>query len=136
MLSYLKNPIVLGILVAIVTYIYLDKKAKDKYKRNPEGDKPKRNIITPLVAGVIVWFISSSYFDSQNISSKNISSRTGNMIGGNINNIETKPIESNPVFKTNPTSEHIFSDNKSFRVISKNNIKLPDTDVFIEFAEF
>jgi len=109
--NLLKNPIIIGIFAAVLTYGYLYWDSEQKYKKNPKIDKKKINIFTPGIVGIIVWFIMSSYTDNK----LNNSQSAGNK---NILN-EVTNISSN-----------------SYKYIGRNKIRLPPTDVFLDIARF
>jgi uncharacterized protein with PQ loop repeat len=152
--TYLKNPIVLGLIAGIITYGYLYYQADKKYKEE-KGTKEQVNILIPCLIAIIVWFMASNYFDNDNNhhnSNNNVSIsasevnvnatpnsavsfgkkpmlvnglKGGNQHLSNINN-HSSPISeiSNAVF------------NKTFHLIGKNKVRLPPTDVFIDVAKF
>jgi hypothetical protein len=62
-INILKNPIVIGIIMALITFGYLYWDNKRKQKKNPNINK-KYDIITPLIVGAFTWFISANYFDN------------------------------------------------------------------------
>lgn len=135
-----KNPIILGILGATLTYLYIYWQNEKKHKKNSKAKKKPVSFITPGVVGVFIWFISSNL----------------NIYGGDKKAAQIKPkaqifnrdtnckLEYNitnkrPEFYLNPnnqvSSEGSFG-SKSYHLISKNNIRLPSTDVFIDLAKF
>ena len=128
----LKNPIIIGILSAVGTYLYLSWDAERKYKKNPNIPKKKINFITPAIIGVIIWFLSSCYFDPSCVG----------VSSGNGNNLMNSPMQSQqllPLPQRIPRYKLIESANglsESYHLIGKNNIRLPQTDVFIDLAQF
>jgi len=104
-----KNPIVIGILVAALTYAYMYWDAQKKHKKNPKAKKKPVNFITPAAIGLIVWFITSTYFDSIKVESRD--------------------------FKLVNDAGQTF-DSASYHLVGRGNIRLPPTDVFIDLAKF
>ncbi len=200
-LGYLKNPIVLGILTAVLVYLYLYWEEEQKHKKNPKIEKKSVSFITPAVIGVIVWFISSSYFekydngDQEKIETEGqrgqrgqrqgtqqggktgsqlgsktgsqLGSKTGSQLGSktsgqlrsqfnNLNlvdhysgsnvvtdmNAVTDSHQSSKVdthgihTQSNGRLSDSIIDSKSFYLIGKNKLELPNTDVFIDVARF
>ncbi len=163
MLSYLKNPIVLGILTAVLVYLYLYWEEEQKHKKHPKIEKKSVSFITPAVIGVIVWFISSSYFEKyDNSDQEKIETENQRQQGGQFDNQISKPInkisnlvdpysgsnvvtDSHQSSKVNTHGIHTRSsghlsdsviDSKSFYLIGKNKLELPNIDVFIDVARF
>jgi len=59
LLDIFKNPIVLGIIGAILVYVYLNNyEGEDKKKKSKNKEA---NILTPGVVGIIIWFIATCY---------------------------------------------------------------------------
>jgi len=136
-LDILKNPIILGLLALSLTYAYMWWEEDKRAKKNPNLKKKSVSLLTPAAVGVIVWFISSSYFDSKN--------DIGNNNAGNNNtnaNYENDKIFSKEglnfdkpkVYKLVNSESSVGS--KSYHLVGKNNIRLPSTDVFIDIAKF
>jgi hypothetical protein len=143
--DYLRNPIVLGLLASVSTYLYLYWEAEQKYKKNKKIEKKSISIITPGIIGVIVWFIASSYFENSGSNSShdksaktNRSSRNstnhelfrGGATGSNKNYLINRTSTSNS--NSNAQSSDSVVDSKSFYLIGKSKLKLPNTDVFID----
>lgn len=140
-LNYLKNPIVLGILASVLTYLYLYWEAEQKHKKNPKIEKKTINFITPAVIGVIIWFISSSFIDRSSKDEMTIAQKGGdhgiyknkitNLVDSNVNTQVSKNS-----FGIHTKSSDNLLDSQSFYLIGKNKIDLPNTDVFIDIAKF
>jgi|SRR3972149_2434788 len=139
-LEYLKNPILLGIFGAVITYLYM-------YWRNEQEakeDKKKKgniNIVTPGVMGVLVWFIASSYLDyNPSQSGSGTLEHFPNSFGkGTITNIGKlkDSFNNEPQIKLSEAENTLGSiGSKSYRLIGKNKVVLPQTDVFIDIAKF
>jgi hypothetical protein len=130
-IEFLKNPIVLGMVAAILTYIYFHWKAEQDRKKNPDGKKKKSNFLYPGIAGVLVWFLTSSYFETggpkiieqvagyEKLNTQIIQAASAN--ASTVNKIVESDI---------PTSSH------SYHYVGKNKVRLPPTDVFIDIARF
>ena len=65
-MDIIKNPVVLGVIGAAITYFYMQYKLDEENKiREKKGKKIKElNLLVPLAVGVIVWIISYMYFNS------------------------------------------------------------------------
>ena len=113
MIDILKNPIVIGLFSGALIYFYLYWSEEQRSKKNPSSKKKLVSVVTPGVVAVIIWFIASSYLDPKTISTSNtnVVQETNNMI----------PVE---------------NVNGSLHIIHKNNIRLPSSDVFIDYAKF
>lgn len=61
-----KNPVILGLIMGTLTFIYItwnnEKNAKNKEKIKKE--RKTTAIIAPLVVGAITWFLAYGYFGS------------------------------------------------------------------------
>lgn len=110
----IKNPIILAILAAILTYAYMYWDADNKHKKNPKAHKRSLSLITPCVVGVVVWFLASNFFD-QNASTT---------------------VFPCPTAPSKLRHSELSVDSQSYHLIGKNNVKLPPTDVFIDLAHF
>jgi archaellum component FlaF (FlaF/FlaG flagellin family) len=130
-LSFLKNPIILAVIATIITYLYIYWQNDNKYKKNPDAKKKDIDFMTPSIVGVLTWFIASSYFDNCNLEITPLAIKQN---GGNMN----MPTNANVNLNGNVLTDKSFGldDNNSFHLITKNNIKLPQTDVFIDIAKF
>lgn len=66
-MDVLKNPMVIGLTIATITYAYLNMSINEKNKRNKLKKKDKKiekvNLLIPLVMGLIGWFIAYAYFE-------------------------------------------------------------------------
>lgn len=136
-INILMNPILLSIVAFALTYLYLwweDKKLKEK---DPKAQS-NISILKPAIVGIITLFITYNILgiDSCRLNFLGIGTGTG---AGNNTNV------SNPInidVQTGGGVNHItdvvtdtFGSN-TYRLIGKNNIKLPQTDVFIDIARF
>ena len=142
-LKYFKNPIILGLLGAILSYVYLYWKAEQKYKEDKSVKKEQVNILIPGAIGVIVWFIAATYFESENegyannnhdpkIDNKSLNNTSlQNMTGGSKMNSVNHTSKSSSVSQPSKMVQ-----NKSYHLIGKNRVRLPPTDVFIDIARF
>ena len=147
-MNYLKNPIIIGIIACLLTtsYIYYTRK-NDKNKNAPP--KPF-NFITPLAVGVIAWFIAESVITKT--SPKQIPTIAPNnqpllpppeLPIGSTGLPQMQPSQFNNLngvidnTKNGGNSDTIGTDGtNTYNIISKNNIKLPTMDVFIDLANF
>jgi hypothetical protein len=124
-MDYLKNPLIIGLIAATITYLYLYWEADKKHKKNPKSKKIPVSLITPGIVGVIVWFIASTYLTSKPKSSSMTSHQ----------NFRSKPSIVHNYKLVNSVSDG-SSGSGSYHLIGKNNVKLPPTDVFIDLARF
>lgn len=64
MIDIIKNPVIIGLTVGIIVYLYLkwdaSKRKEDKNKRKDS------NLLIPLFVGTASWFIAHNYFDKYN----------------------------------------------------------------------
>ena len=130
-MDILKNPIILGLLAAVVTYGFLYWKEQQRQKDNPDLEKKSVNIMIPGVVGAVIWFIAGSFGNS-------------NQIGGYIeNNVEDikKNLPVNSVIhkfdddvELKSTKSDGSADSKSFKLVKKGNIQLPGQDVFMDLG--
>lgn len=121
-LDLFKNPIVLGILAAIATYLFMYWQEEQQHKKNPKADKKKVDIMTPGVIGALVWFISGSYFDTSTTDKKSMLP---------LNTIVHKLDENIAL-----SSDSSGSDVKSYRLVGKGRIQLPQQEVFLDLANW
>lgn len=137
-IDILKNPVMIGAVIAALTYCYLYWKEQQKRKKNPKVSNRSVNVITPAVVGVIAWFIASSCFDDSSSNSNTITPNTAptplptigsTATGGNISQVF-------PAFPSQVANGNQNVSGESFHVIKKNSIRLPPTDVFIDLADF
>jgi hypothetical protein len=129
------NPIVIGLLAGLITYIYM------RWRNNKNKDKKKKkdiNLLIPFSVFVVFWFISYAYFSSldedttKSTSVNNIINATDNIIEKKNNvSIKIKPSENlNANQKISDTSEPV-----SFNLVSKSNgVHIPDNlpDILFE----
>ena len=127
-LDILKNPIILGVLAGTVAYLYYYWQESQRQKANPRLKKKSINIFVPGVAAVIVWFASSMYFDKTNNTAQEGGEGEGNLL------------PNNSIIHRLDENVEIGSDasygSKSYRLVGKGRIQLPDQDVFLDLANF
>lgn len=128
-IDFLKNPIVLGIVATVLTYIYFHWKAEQEHKKNPEAKRKRPNFLIPGIAGLITWFLASSYFDQQN--PKLIEQSAGYQDPHTAVHPPTPNSNANEVMDSAMSSA-----SNSYHLIGKNKVRLPPTDVFIDIAKF
>ena len=122
-----KNPIILGILFAAIAYLFLYWQEDRKKKENKEYEKKPINILIPGIIGILVWFLSSYYFEKNNIPNSCNDTQP-------IYSAEKPNLISQPTYKLVRSEESIGS--RSYHLVGKNKVRLPPTDVFIDVAKF
>ena len=65
-MDIIKNPVIIGLFFATVTYVYLYRSVNDKKKSKKHHKKEEINLLIPLIVGLIVWFMSFAYFQNDN----------------------------------------------------------------------
>lgn len=123
--SLITNPIVLGLVAAVVTFSYLYWKEKQRQKED-ENAKPKNvNIMIPGVVGALTWFVVGSFVAQP-------------MVGGNVEVEKKSMLPLNSVinkFDENVKLEATDSfGSDSYRLVQKGNIELPNKDVFLDLG--
>lgn len=123
MIDIFRNPIIIGLLAGVLTYIYMWWINEKNYKNDPEAKKTT-GIITPLVVTIVTCVLSYGYYE--------MSENSGTVlpIHDNINPVNNNEFKFGKDMPTAPSESA-----KEFHLISKglnipNNLKLPD--VFIE----
>jgi uncharacterized protein with PQ loop repeat len=62
-MDIVNNPIVIGVVACVLTYVYLSWRAKQAMKQQ-KSKKPKDvNLLIPLVVGLIAWFVVYGYIE-------------------------------------------------------------------------
>jgi hypothetical protein len=133
-MKIIKNPIILGIIAAILVYLYLSYEEENKVENKVKNKLKKRkpiSILTPGVIGIIVWFIGSSCgpgeIKVENKIEKSIDlpvNLQNSLVGGDKSSVMIK--------------ENIMKDNlnlKQMRPLT-SELNLPPVDVFIDLARF
>ena len=114
----LKNPIILGILTGVLIYAFLYWQEERKYKKD-QNYKKNVNFLIPGITAALVWFMAGSYFDNN----EKVSKLPKNSI---IHKLDENVL----------ISESNNSDSKSYRLIGKGKIELPEQEVFLNLANF
>ncbi len=69
MIEIIKNPVIIGLTIGILTYIYLRwEQSKNALEKNKRKDT---NLLIPLGLGVASWFIAHNYFEDYNFTDDN-----------------------------------------------------------------
>lgn len=123
-LDLFKNSIVLGVIAAVAAYLFMYWQEEQQHKKNPKAMKKKVNIMTPGVIGALVWFIAGSYFDGIVVDEKAPMLPTNTVIHKLNENIE--------LTSNSSASEGI----KSYRLVGKGRIQLPQQEVFLDLANW
>ena len=119
MLEILKNPIVIGIALFVIIFIYMYWTNKKKYDKDPSSEKAPINIMIPGVAGILGWFVASTLFGAS------VPTQT------NIPTVKKMPV--NPIIHPQGNMENVGTGSVEFHLL-ENNVKIPPTDVLIELA--
>lgn len=127
-IDILKNPILIGLFMGVVTYIYLSWSNNKKDKKSKEDSDRFNIIIKTVVVSAISWFVAYSYFgSSEPIIQTNQMPTMPIMAGGFVskNNINLNNV--------NDVSYSPTNQSKSIHLIGKGiNIPQELPDVFIE----
>jgi hypothetical protein len=158
-LDFLKNPIVLGVIASILTYLYLRWDNDRKYKNDPKSVQKKVSLLTPGIVGAVTWYIVANYMEGsgrvEQIIIPNPDANmnmyiTNPMAGGNPAPImQSAPINAvtNAVANaaTNATNNDSLSlESRSYHLVGKGKINVPEAnalnhtlpDMFIELDNF
>ena len=140
-LSFLKNPIILAVIAAALTYGYLYWDNMKKQEKNPKADVKPIEYTTPAIVGLISLFIGYSLFGFSGgvkvdeVGEVIVNSKLGaeELVGSNTANL----MGGHKQFSTNFSDKMADSfDSNTYHLIGKNAIRLPNTDVFIDLAKF
>ena len=119
-----KNPIIIGVIGACLTFTYFYMlKTNNGESKEDKDRRTKILFVYPVAVGIILWFLSSCYFDSGYDVCADITSPKHNYIL----KTDGEPMFGGKSFKS-PLS--------STEIIGRNNIRLPSNDVFIDLARF
>lgn len=136
MLDIIKNPVIIGMTVGILTYLYMTWENDKKYKKNPKLKKPV-NLLIPGVTAIIAWFIAYNYSNqSSPTESTNLSQLPPSLPNSGFKLIGDNMQPSTMSIKPPKSSLSLSDDStRSYQLIGKgvnvpNNLKLPDE--FIE----
>lgn len=145
----LKDPIVISIITGVVVFLYLwynlSDDIDDKKNKKNSGcvmSKIKRvNLLIPLISAIIVWFVTSCYFNED---VPIIPNNRNNNIQMQYKTSQSSNNIKNPFFETfgntNSTKTKYMSPNKNmgYNLINKKNMKLNKIelpDLFLEVDE-
>ena len=116
-IDLLRNPIIIGLIAGVITYLYMYWDIEQKHKKNVKAKKPKVNVLLPSVVAIIVWFIAASYLDNS----------TPKDLPGPVTQPHYKLVDSDGV---------ATDGSRSYHLVRKNDIRLPPANVFIDLAKF
>lgn len=111
-MEYIKNPIVIGVLMGSITYAYLYWMNEKKSKENPNEEKQKVNLLIPLGVVIVSWFLSSMLLDRTDDST----------------NVSDSGKHSSLLDDKNVSYKHSYK--------LTNGIKLPESNLLIDLARF
>src|SRR5271165_6037451 len=106
-LNIIKNPLVLGIISALLAYVYL------YWSNNRANKKSRVSLKTPLIVGVSVFIITCIIFYNASDATQNLEYKV----------------------QDNYLSDS-FGCNNKYHVINKRHIIMPPNDIFIDIAKF
>ncbi|QKF93893.1 hypothetical protein QKU48_gp0435 [Fadolivirus algeromassiliense] len=137
-LSFLKNPIILAILMTSLTYAYMYWDNSQKQKKNPKAELPPINMTTPVVVGLITLIVAYGLFgfSSKNDDVGKVLQQTNEL--PSIENQNMRLVEKKNFLNRSRLSERVTDsfDSNTYHLVGKNAIKLPSADVFIDIAKF
>jgi uncharacterized protein with PQ loop repeat len=143
-----KNPIVVGIIAVIMTYLSLYYKEKQRIQKYPKSKKKTINISVPLVVGAFCWFLSSTYI--YNSSKSQSSSNSSNIpyiynipndpcikldSNGNSENI-LEYVSENAAMLNKSNSQGDSENSISYHFVRAGDVVIPDIDVFLDVGTF
>jgi hypothetical protein len=143
-MEMLKNPYVIGLLCAALTLLYIWWTEKKRMERNPKAKPQQLNFVTPVVVGGISWFIASNYLKNSveqtvdqgvELLKNNVQQNLSKIVGGTGPSI-SKTLNPTSGTAQIPTNNIDTIGSSNYRLLSKRNIRLPPTDVFIDLAKF
>ena len=128
-INILKNPVILAVIAAVLTYLYL------QWEKKKNKKEEEISLITPAVVGLMTLFVGYSIFgnDSPLLPTNNESlpqSLPKDEVGKLIENTNM------PVQKQLTGGSNDIFDTNTYHLVGRNAIKLPQTDVFIDIAKF
>lgn len=136
--SFLKNPIVLAILAAVITYLYMYWQNKETQEKNPKAKPIPVDYTTPIIIGLMTLFITYCLFGFNGKKSDSVGDilEKGNTVQTGGNSVQI--LEPNSALIKTRLSDRMTDsfDSNTFHLVGKNSIKLPQTDVFIDIAKF
>lgn len=122
-MDILKNPIIIGVIAAVIIYVAMIFINQRNPKKTPNGQLKSVNWWIPIIGGIIVAFLAYVYFKSQNVQQQSIQGVEPQGLGQAFSGGQALH------------SSDSFAAGK-YHVLRKHEIKLPDTDVFIDIAKF
>ena len=160
-LSIFKNPLFIAIVIGTMTYLYLYWDNEQTYIKNPKATKQTVGLLTPFVVTLISWFLASYFLgnisfgsakgvvgESQLVQNQPQITGQAQVTGqpqiatqAQVQQAITEPVQTggnslNRMKIDNSRFSMASSDNMSYHLIGRNNIRLPQTDVFIDVAKF
>lgn len=124
-LDILKNPIIIGLVVGVITYVFMLMRNTKKYKKNQKSkEKNKPNILIPVIAAIVSGILVWLYFGS---------SETKPEMTMTVEKLVNEPLkESESSAKTGGSSDSV-----SYHLVGKG-INFPHNlpDVFLDLDGF
>lgn len=148
-INFFKHPIVLAIIVTILAFLYMYRENDKEHKKNPNVPMKSTGYGIPLCAGIITFIIATFYLKrSYPFSSTPTDVTTVAPVVQSTPIAQPAPVTQpvpvvQPTLIAQPVSviqpplgvKQIGGSNKILHFIGKNNIRLPQTDVFIDIAK-
>lgn len=141
----LKDPVVISIICGVIVFLYLwynlDDDSDKKNKKKSHIEKIKEiNLLIPIIASIIIWFITSCYFENSDDKSESpdISKNFKSQKFQN-QNIQNQNPQYQLFQNTQPSAtktKYVSSnENLGYNLVNKKNIKLNRIelpDLFLE----
>ena len=134
-ISFLKNPIILAILAAVITYAYMYWETKKQQEKNPKVELPPVGYFTPMIVGLMTLVIGYGFFGFKTNGADDVGVviENGNVVEHN-GGASVSLLGGKPGRMVERMTDSF--DSNTFHLVGKNAIKLPQTDVFIDIAKF
>jgi len=120
-----RNPIVLGILSGAMVYLYLFWQEEQKQSEDELYERKPVSILIPGIVSSFVWFITGCMVSSEKIPYSHRQSLPENCVIHKLGDKIELECDNNSTL-----------DSKSFRMVGRGQIQLPNQDVFLDLANF
>ena len=123
------NPLVLALIAALITYGYFYWDAQEAHKKNPKAPVEPISIVTPIIVGLLVFVLAYNLFPSK----ATVNYDTNQMSMQQTPQTQAQA-QCNKFIDNHKLTDGL--DSATFHLVGKNQIRLPQTDVFIDLAKF